>query len=86
MPAIFLRGVALLHFGAMYASAQDPGSAGCPCITSDATTAIQIQSNYGDTSTGSTKLQVDIGGVKYMWLAGLQTEGARRAGEGVHAT
>ena len=71
MPAnMLLRGgAALLHFGARYASAQGPGSAGCPCI--DAAPA--ITANYGDTSTGAAKLQVDIGGVKYLWLPGLQT-------------
>jgi hypothetical protein len=62
MPATFLRGMALLHFGAQHASAQGRGAAGCPCLAESAT----IQSKYSDTSTGSTQLKVDIGGAKYL--------------------
>ena len=54
--------MALFHFGTWVASAQGPGAAGCPCLAESAT----IQSKYADTSTGSTKLKVDIGGVKYL--------------------
>ena len=59
MPATFLRCVALLHFGALYASAQGPGTAGCPCIEGG-----DIQMKYKDAASGSppTKMTVSIGG------------------------
>ena len=59
MPATFLRCVALLHFGALYASAQGPGTAGCPCIEGG-----DIQMKYKDADP--TKMTVSIGGANYL--------------------